>query len=177
MNKALIIFVCFLVIMAILVGAGYVKDRGFFGNASFLYGSISPVIEKAETIIREYILPTRIEYADDDEVAVIRARFDIDEADYYCDILAKTEPTKKDQNFQNVNPLHSLYNYEICDTNYPFELSFYNNPLWMQIVDKSSSADIVVWRRVLFFGDDYESKVMLYSEYLEHYKGKDVSLA
>ena len=62
MNKVLRIFVCLLVIMAILVSAGVIQDRGFFSNSNQLLDFVQPVLN-----------------------AVERLHFGVGESQYYCD--------------------------------------------------------------------------------------------
>lgn len=182
MKKIGVFFLGMLVVMAVLVNMGWIKEQGLFGVTDSVYSSITPVVKKVTDTITDIFAEDTIEFEDGEMVVVNRIRFkDSAGVSYYCDILGKVDFSAEDSSHWNTlgQQLDPMGEWEICDTNYSGELSIKTNFFMIRIVDESLKFpnNVFWWKTGPLATGKCETKVMLYSEYVENYKGKDVFLA
>lgn len=161
MKKALIIFVCFLVIMAILVGAGIVQDRGFFGNSNQLYDFVSPIFSKTEALFRAYFNTAPVVLYDDDLCSLHRVHFSSYGSDYYCDIIDLVVT------LENNTRGGKAY---ISDTDYPnlITLERFTGEI-IKLVDEDGN--VLYNKRGIFASLSRDFVYITYGNYCEYVKG------
>lgn len=179
MKKIIPVFASLMLVMAILVSGGYVKERGFFYTFEDVYDKYSSVAIKGANSLVDFELGTRTEFEPDEKVSFVRIWLVIGGDGHYVDLLATLDFDNPDFSIYNVHRDLISGNYQISDTNYPGDLKIVKTFGYFKIYDddkKWPRRYVWMYLRPFFYDSDPEYLTLTYLDYVTNYRGKAIHL-
>lgn len=176
MQKVLSFVLCLMLFLAVMVNAGWMEERGFYGVVDEAYQIITPVTRTVTNALTKLFVvdDVKLDLSDDDVIRLHRAFFEDSEGNwYYCDYVNLVT------DLNTMVPWGVIGDYQIVDTNWPNKLKLKVTIYTIRIADMSlKPLHRTLWTKVgQVWTGRYQTKVMKYSEYLEDYYGKYCNLS